>query len=379
MKGFVKNIFRNLSNLPGWRTNRKIVVIESDDWGSIGLEDAHHLKALNTAGIWPVDADEARYIENDTLASEKDFADLFEVLDSVKDSKSKSAVFTAVAVVANPDFDKIKAADYQEYFYEPFTISLQRFSNHANSFQFWKEGIDKHLFVPQFHGREHLNISAWMRALQAGQEDTRKAFDLKFYGITDKQPVNHVAYRAAFDIDDPAEIAYLESVISSGLDLFQQLFGYKASFFVPTNGPFNNSLEKPLADRGIYYIGASKIQREPVGFNRYRKHFHYPGQRNRLAQVYLTRNCIFEPNSGLSNDWVTTCLNDIEIAFRWNKPAVISSHRCNYIGHINPENRAKGLRELKQLLRSILKKWPETEFMTSNELGDLIAQKINPS
>ncbi len=32
----------NLINIPGWRTNRKIVIINSDDWdiGSSGLENS---------------------------------------------------------------------------------------------------------------------------------------------------------------------------------------------------------------------------------------------------------------------------------------------------------------------------------------------------
>ena len=34
---FKAKLMRNLSNLPGWRTKRKIVVIESDDWGSIRM------------------------------------------------------------------------------------------------------------------------------------------------------------------------------------------------------------------------------------------------------------------------------------------------------------------------------------------------------
>ena len=32
-----ENVSRNLSNLPGWRTKRHIIVIESDDWGSIRM------------------------------------------------------------------------------------------------------------------------------------------------------------------------------------------------------------------------------------------------------------------------------------------------------------------------------------------------------
>jgi len=32
-----KALRKNLVNIPGWRTNRKIVVIESDDWGSVRM------------------------------------------------------------------------------------------------------------------------------------------------------------------------------------------------------------------------------------------------------------------------------------------------------------------------------------------------------
>jgi len=75
-------------------------------------------------------------------------------------------------------------------------------------------------------------------------------------------------------------------------------------------------------------------------------------------------------------DWVNSCLNDIDMAFRWNKPAIISSHRVNYIGALDPGNRENGLSQLKQLLKEVVSRWPDVEFMTSAELGDLI-QKSN--
>ena len=45
----------------------------------------------------------------------------------------------------------------------------------------------------------------------------------------------------------------------------------------------------------------------------------------------------------------------------------------NYIGFLHPENREKSLRKLEELLVRMLKRWPDIEFMTSSELGDLIA------
>jgi hypothetical protein len=89
----------------------------------------------------------------------------------------------------------------------------------------------------------------------------------------------------------------------------------------------------------------------------------------------MSRNCFFEPSlEGV--DWVTSCLKDIERAFRWKKPAVISSHRVNFIGGLNPKNRETSLIEFKKLLNAIVVNWPEVEFKSSAELGDLIAGKI---
>jgi hypothetical protein len=78
-----------------------------------------------------------------------------------------------------------------------------------------------------------------------------------------------------------------------------------------------------------------------------------------------------------NTDWIGNCLKEIEIAFRWNKPAVISTHRVNYIGYLVPENRERSLKQLEVLLSSMLKRWPDIEFMTTSELGDLINNESN--
>ena len=54
------------------------------------------------------------------------------------------------------------------------------------------------------------------------------------------------------------------------------------------------------------------------------------------------------------------------------KPATIITHRVNYIGFLETGNRNQNLNLLKILIQTILKKWPEVEFMTSPELGQII-------
>ena len=99
------------------------------------------------------------------------------------------------------------------------------------------------------------------------------------------------------------------------------------------------------------------------------------GQKNAFGQTYLTRNCSFEPSLNEKKDWVSNCLKEIEIAFFWKKPAVISSHRLNYIGFIDESNRTRNLKYLENLLKTIVSKWPEVEFLTSDKLGLAITSK----
>ncbi len=347
------------------------MVIESDDWGSIRMPSERAYKELKLKGIDLDSVDSYRYDQNDTLASHEDLAGLFGALSKYKDKNGHHPVITAVSLVANPDFDKIKSGNFNEYYYEPFTETLKKYGR-ENAFDLWQEGIKTHLFVPQFHGREHLNVQVWMNALRANDPDARLAFDYNCWGFNNKHPYN-IFYQAAFDLNTPDELDQQHHIIADGLQLFEKLHGYKATFFVPPNGPFNNSLEKTASENGIKWMSSSKIQRESLGNGQTKKVLHWLGQKNKYDQRYITRNCIFEPSQE-GKDWVDSCLNDISIAFKWHKPAVISSHRVNYIGSIKPLNRDRGLKQLEQLLSEIVLKWPTVEFMTSVELGSLITE-----
>jgi hypothetical protein len=325
------------------------------------------------------DFSKSHYLNFDTLESNDDLEMLFEILSRHKDSTGRTPVMTGVNVIANLDFEKIKANGFTRYEYELFPETCKKYTGRDKVYDLWKDGIKRRLFVPIFHGREHLNVQRWMKLLQENDETTKTIFE---YGIPcvnksiDGFPMPDL--RAAFDIDDPEDLPYLKEVIVSGLNDFEKLYGYRAKYFIPTNGPFNNSLESTLNDCGIKYIGTGKIQIEPLGNHTYKKHFRYIGRKNKWGQIFLTRNCFFEPSSwehSSNKDWVNDCLKEIEIAFRCFKPATISSHRVNYVGSLHPENRANGLKKLDQLLTEIIKRWPDVEFMTSEELGDLIRNK----
>jgi hypothetical protein len=76
----------------------------------------------------------------------------------------------------------------------------------------------------------------------------------------------------------------------------------------------------------------------------------------------------FEPVHNPGKDWTKPAMARIQAAFLMKRPAVISSHRVNYIGFIDPKNKENGLRQLGSLLKQILKKWPDVRFVTTDQL-----------
>jgi hypothetical protein len=59
---------------------------------------------------------------------------------------------------------------------------------------------------------------------------------------------------------------------------------------------------------------------------------------------------------------------DTKLALLMNKPVIISMHRLNFSGGIFEENRKINLELLHDYFNIILKKWPNLEFMSSDEL-----------
>lgn len=361
----------HLANLPGWRTNRKIVVIESDDWGSIRMPSKEAYHSLLNAGIR---VDICPYNRYDSLASQEDLQALFEVLRLFKDKNGNHPVITANTVVANPDFDKIKASGFQEYHYEPFTETLKRYPRHGNAFDLWQQGISEKIFWPQFHGREHVNIPLWLNFLQKGHPAFLKAFEFGLWGLGPEIiKSGNINIQASFDATEQEELENHKSVIEEGLELFEKMFGFKSQSFIANNFIWDPRLNRVLTENGVFVLQGMKYQKLPLlGLAKRKMIRHFTGKRNGHGQVYLVRNCIFEPTQYPDIDSVSTCLKDISTAFFWRNPAIITAHRLNFIGTIDERNRNENLKMLKKLLAEIVRCWPEVEFMTSDKLGELI-------
>lgn len=363
---------RHWHNIPGWRTNRKIVVFESDDWGSIRMPSKEVYNHMIEKG-YPL---HIRPFEKfDSLESETDIQILLDTLSDVKDKFGNNALFTMNFIMTNPDFDKIRASNFETYYDELFIETYNRYyGDYRNVFNLIQKGINEKLIYPQYHGYSHFNYLEWMESLKKKSTQELLCFDYEMVGIPSKEnPDMGNQLMIALSFRNFEQYNKQKYDVIKGVKIFTEVFGFKSKSFIAPAYTWNSSIEEVLASEGIKYIQSCKHQKEPLlpyGDIKIKKHI--LGEKNRFGQLYLIRNIFFEPATNFNNSCIDFTLKAIESAFLWKKPAIISTHRLNYIGRIHPENREKNINLLKELLKKITCKWPDVEFLSSDQLGLII-------
>jgi len=368
-------IRQNAKHLVGWKTKRKIVVFSVDDYGVVRMASQQALDALKAIG-----APMVRYDHTESMETRQDLEALFEVLESVRDRSDNPAVFTPFSVPCNMDFERMTREDFQGYQYELLPATFDKLAAmdpaaYEGAWNLWKEGMDRKLMVPQFHGREHFNLKVLEEKLAERDEILLTAIKHSS-NIGLKNPRNPaLSYLAAFAFWEMQENERFEALIEDGLDAFEKVFGYRSVHFTAPAGGEHSSIYTHLRKGGVKFVDMPLVKKEHQGHGSYKTKLYYTGKKLPSGVVAGVRNVVFEPTSAMQADWVSHTLKQIDKAFSWNHPAIISSHRANFSGYMDPDNRKTGLSALKDLLTKITRKWPDVEFLSSAQLFELIVPK----
>ena len=313
MRGWIKQATELYYNFITSKTDKPVIVIESDDWGSLRTKNKRTRALLNE--ISPSVRND-RYTQLDSLANVDDLNALFETLHSVRDRKGNPAKLTANVCVANPDFERIKKDKFDIFHYENFNTTIKRHNHGKEIWNLWEDGIKNKMFHPQLHGREHVHALQWLAELRAGNKDLLKAFELESFGIPYQPVLNkrRKNLQAALDIyglNDEDE--FQNNWIKESADIFEKVFGFRSTTFIPPAYTWHSKINDILHDSGVKALQGIKLQYQPKGAG-YRRKFHYTGQhKNKLR--YIIRNVFFEPASAPEKDWVDITLSGIERAF----------------------------------------------------------------
>lgn len=371
-----KGVYR-MENRPGISVGkRKILVIESDDWGSIRVPSKMVHDKLNKSGA-ALDSDP--FTKYDGLERKEDLERLFSVLSRYRDCNGNHPVITPFYVMRNANFSKIIDSGYNTFSDEIFLNTYEKYGENSKSvLDIIRQGIEEHIFFPELHCLEHLNVHDWMIDLQRNREDTRLACRNGMYGLgTNFNERNLYGYMDAFHNRCGEQVQEYRKLIETAVSDFESLMGYVPEAFTAPCYIWDPAFENILYENGLKYICGANYQLVPSEptYDSFKRVNHYVGQRNLNGQLYLNRNVDLE----LMYGWEETpsiALRQIEAAFSQNKPAVISIHRVNFSTRVS-RNSDVWIRQFEEVIQKCIKKWPTIEFMTSRDLGKVYDKMMN--
>ena len=323
-----------------WR-RLKVVVLESDDWGLCAWSadsQAHRVLAGTPAFRSPAGL---RY-GGSTLESAADLRALAGSLREFRGADGFPPVWQANMVVAAPDYDRIRPPLFEEA-----EVPLVAYPNAPSRWRrpgAWDEVQklrEEGLWWPELHGLHHLPEHTWITALRRNTDDARRAFD------------QHSFVCAAVEASgeyDPAEPRPARlSRLTRAIELFTHLVGRAPWSFCPPDYRWDDSIEHEAVRRGIKVL-QGKAEQHGASLPRLRRLWlrrAWPGTYDRC--LHMPPRIAFEPRQA-------TLRVGVEAAHRaardcWNRgqPAVISSHRVNYV-HLEAGWSDDGRARLRDLL-----------------------------
>lgn len=350
MKDLVKNLISK-------KFRKKYLLISVDDYGNVRLDSSKARQHLDRHGLPKGN----RFDQFDSMETTEDLEALFHVLAKHKDYTGRHPSFTAYTLSANPDFDSLLQPGNTAYSYQTLPQTFERLSAeqpsaYTSTWQLWQEGMQKGLIHPEFHGREHLSVSVLEHCLQKNDPDLRAVLEQRSLIAWPGGILKNQKWSQAFSSNSPADWVSFPSILQDGLRLFEETFGRQATVFTAPSQTFPTTMMAKLPELGVHYMDRPARTREGSAyFNGFKK--------NGITAV--VRNVVFEPTE---KDEMARTLKMIKQAFKAGNVAHVSSHRVNYAGHIDPNNRKLGLQKLDELLSAVLQRWPDVEFINAAEL-----------
>lgn len=363
----MKQLIKKVTAKFGYQTNKRQILILSDDWGSVRLKSLAARESLRAKGI---DVDANRFDQYDCLESNKDLEGLFEVLTKYKDHLGNHPCVTAVTNVANPDFQAIKKSDFKHYYFEKNIDTYRRYPNSDRVANLVKEGKAAKVFMPQSHAREHLQVNWWMTELKKKESMARQVFDEEFFFLGNNHLINKEisSLGASLNTKYTEDFTSAEKIADSSLEMFNEIYGFRSDYFCPPAQFYSENILPILSNQDIKWLDVARTQKVTRLNKKPKQFFRILGQKSQYGFRYLVRNAVFESNFSKENNGVNSCLKSIQEAFDCKQPAIISNHRASFVGGVEEHNRTRGLKALDLLLKEILLKWSDVEFISIQSL-----------
>jgi hypothetical protein len=345
-----------------WRTVRA-VAIQSDDWGLAGF--------VPTADAW-------ENLDRHELGPGR-FPEVY-WLSTLEDSTMVAALNRTLAghvgrdrrpAVLQPNYVMSSLAHVHDR-WEKFDLpALPPAYRRPGLWQAVASGIAGGTWYPEFHATWHYDPDR----RREGALSTELARE-----VTSRDIILFPGSEKAWELGAWRPGPELERELDHSLAVFAALFGRGVHSVMAPDYHWDDRVESIWQSRGIRVIqgkreqinqawGTGQVGRARKFLARKWSRWRYPGR------IYLERNCRLEPVQSLDPEAVVqACIRDTRRAWSVGEPAIVESHRVNFI-HTDSAVVSVGLRSLDGFLAGISSDPGQAPvFLTDHELAQIQAK-----
>lgn len=351
---------RDLFPVAGFHFDRPLLLLQSDDWGRVGLRDQAGLEQLRAAGL----ALGERPYDFYTLETAEDVAGLAAVLKRHRDSNGRHPCLGMNFILANLDFAKMSADDLRQvhlmFLAEGFPEGWIR----PGLVEAYREGIADGVFQPALHGTTHFCLSAVALNLNVEGERARLLRTLWQAGT----PYIHwrmpwIGYEY-WDPERPEDERSLPrekqaELIGQAVGAFAKLFSTLPRSACAPGYRADDDTHRAWAQHGIRVAQHGPGPIETPHFDRY-------------DILQLFRTVEFEPATNAAFS-VETCLRQAESCFARGIPAIVSVHSINFHSTVR-DFRSRTFTLLDEFFTALESKHSDLLYLHDEDLYELVKQ-----
>jgi len=353
---------RDILPVAGFHFDRPLVLLQSDDWGRVGLRDQEGLELLRSAGL---NLGERPY-DFYTLETTEDLATLSALLLRHRDSSGHAACIGLNFALANLDFARMSADSFQQIHVIPLAEGLPKGWFRPGLLDAYRKGVGEGVFRPALHGTTHFCRSAVERHLANGGERAnllRKLWQAGTPYIHWRMPWIGYEYWDPELSEDQRFLAADEQrkLIGQTVGFFIKMFSTLPRSACAPGYRANDDTHRAWAQHGIRVAQNGPGAPVPVHFDRH-------------GILHITRTVEFEPATDSAFS-VEACLNQAEACFERRIPAIVSLHSINFHSALR-DLRSRTLQLFDEFLSVLEAKHSDLLYLHDEDLHELVTTGV---
>jgi hypothetical protein len=337
---------------------RPLVLLQSDDWGRVGVRDQEGYEQLRAQGM---ELGEHPY-DFYTLETASDVMALHEMLGRHRDSTGRSACIVMNFLCANLDFGMMALDGFQKIHLRPLKQGLPGRWQRPGLVEAYHEGINTGVFYAALHGLTHFCSMAIESAL-ARNEDRARALRTLWQAETP-----YIYWRmpwVGYEYNNPEPPAAGFLPLSAQIELI----GRAVEFYCDFLGSCPRSACAPgfranEATREAWWKNGIRIAQNGTGGRI------FPTM-NARGMLSLYRTLDFEPSE--SEVSIENCIRFADQHLARGMPLIISVHSINFHSSLR-DFRSDTLGQLDRFLSALERKYPDLLYVHDEDVYSLVNQ-----